>query len=163
MIEKDIEIIENLQHELNSNLKNGMGPFLAAIYDKNYNIISKAQNTVVKDNCSNNHAEMNVIKEAQKKLGAYNLSEFDLSIYVTSEPCIMCLGAIMWSGIKRVYFSTPSCEVEKITGFDEGFKPDWKEEFKKRGIEVYSEISAELGAQVLKNYVKSGGIVYKPR
>lgn len=161
MNEKDIEIIKNLQEELSLNLDKG-GPFLAAIYDKNYNLISKAQNSVIQDNCSNCHAEVNTIRLAQKTLDTYNLAPYNLGIYVTSEPCIMCLGAIMWSGIKRVYYSVPSDIVEKITGFDEGFKPNWIEEFKNRDIEVYPEILQESGTAVLEKYVKQGGIIYKP-
>ncbi len=158
----DVEIIKNLQEELLSLINNGCGPFLAAIYDEDYNLIAKAQNTVVKERCSNNHAEMNTIRMAQERLGTYNLSKYNLSIYVTSEPCVMCLGGIMWSGIKKVYYSVPSDKVEKITGFDEGFKPNWIEEFNKRGIEVYPCILEDVGIEVLKTYVKNGGIIYKP-
>ncbi len=161
-MEKDVQIINELLDELNNCIQNGCGPFLAAIYDKNYNLISKAQNTVVNSNCSLCHAEVNAIKLAEEKLGAYSLSKCDLSLYVTSEPCIMCLGAIMWAGIKRVYYSTPSNIVEKITGFNEGYKPDWINQFKKIGIEVYPDILPEKGAMVLEKYVKSGGIIYKP-
>ena len=74
----------------------------------------------------------------------------------------MCLGGIMWSGIKNVYFGVPSCDVERITGFDEGFKPHWFDEFKKRGIKVAGNILLEEGSEVLDYYVKSGRIVYKP-
>ena len=68
----------------------------------------------------------------------------------------------MWSGIKNVYFGVPSKQVEKITGFDEGFKPHWLKEFKKRGIVVYGNIETEAGEKVLDSYVKSGKKVYKP-
>ena len=74
----------------------------------------------------------------------------------------MCLGAIMWSGIKHVYYGVPSKSVESITGFDEGFKPNWLDEFKKRGITVYGNIAKEEGEEILKQYVKSGKPVYKP-
>lgn len=75
---------------------------------------------------------------------------------------MMCIGAIMWSGIKNVYYSVPSKTVEKITGFDEGFKPSWLNEFKKRGIIVYGNIEAKAGEDELKQYVKLGNIIYKP-
>lgn len=68
----------------------------------------------------------------------------------------------MWSGIKNVYFGVPSKKVEQITGFDEGFKPHWLKEFKKRGITVYGNIEPEAGEIVLKNYVDGGKKVYKP-
>ena len=161
-IDKAREIIFNLQQELKNCLDSGCGPFLAAIYDENYNLIAKCTNSVVNENCSNNHAEMNTIKEAQKVLNDYDLSKYNLSIYITAEPCIMCIGAIMWSGIKNVYYGVTSKKVEEITGFDEGFKPNWLEEFKKRNINVAGNIESNLGENILKYYVESGKTVYKP-
>lgn len=156
------KIILNLQQELKKYINKGHGPFLAAIYDSKGNLIAKTANSVVNKTCSHNHAEMNAIKLAEKKLGTYDLSKYNLSIYVTAEPCIMCLGGIMWSGIKSVYYGVPSNRVTKITGFDEGFKPDWFKEFKKRGITVYGQIETEVGEEVLKDYVSQGLTIYKP-
>ena len=68
----------------------------------------------------------------------------------------------MWSGIKEVYYGVPSKSVENITGFDEGFKPHWFKEFKKRGIIVYGNIETELGEEELHNYVNSSKKIYKP-
>ena len=156
------EIITKLQNELLVCIENGCGPFLAAIYDENGNLIAKEANSVVNKNCSNNHAEMNTIKKAQEILGAYDLSKHNLSLYVTAEPCIMCIGGIMWSGIKNVFYSVSSKKVEKITGFDEGFKPNWLKEFKKRGIVVYGNIESKLGEAVLEKYLENNGKIYKP-
>lgn len=156
------KIIKALQKEMSDYTQKGSGPFVAAIYNKKGELISKAANSVVNEKCSNNHAEMNAIKLAEEKLGTYDLSPFNLKIYVTAEPCIMCLGGIMWSGIKEVYFGVPSSSVENITGFDEGFKPQWFEEFKKRGIVVYGNIETELGEEELEKYMSDGKKVYKP-
>ena len=160
---KASKIILDLQQELKKYINKGYGPFLAAIYDSKGNLIAKAANNVVNKSCSNNHAETNAIKLAEKKLNTYDLSPYNLSIYVTSEPCMMCLGSIMWSGIKAVYYGVPSNRVSKITGFDEGFKPNWLSEFKKRGITVYGQIEQGMGEKVLKDYVKQGHTVYKPK
>ena len=157
------KIILELQHELKKYINMGRGPFLAAIYDSKGNLIAKAANSVVNKYCSHNHAEMNAIKLAEKKLRTYDLSKYNLSLYVTSEPCMMCLGAIMWSGIKEVYYGVPSKRVTKITGFDEGFKPDWFNEFKKRGITVYGQIEQGAGEQVLQDYVTQGHTIYEPK
>ncbi len=157
------KIILDLQQELKKYIAKGHGPFLAAVYDSKGNLIAKAANNVVNKSCSNNHAEINAIKLAEKKLGTYDLSPYNLSMYITSEPCMMCLGAIMWSGIKAVYYGVPSERVTKITGFDEGFKPNWYNEFKKRGITVYGQIETDAGEQVLKDYAKQGHTVYKPK
>lgn len=156
------KVISGLQKEIETYTKNGAGPFVAAIYDEDNNLIVKTCNSVLNDKCSHSHAEMNAIKEAEKHYGTYDLSPYNLSLYVTAEPCIMCLGGIMWSGIKNVYYGVPSDKVEEITGFDEGFKPNWHDEFKKRGITVYGNIASEEGEKALRDYVLNGNTVYKP-
>ena len=161
-VETAVKIITELQNDIPSFANNGSGPFVAAVYDDKGNLVAKTANSVVNEQCSNNHAEVNVIKLAEEKLKTYDLSPYNLKLYVTAEPCIMCLGAIMWSGIKEVYYGVPSKSVERITGFDEGFKPHWFKEFKKRGIVVYGNIEPSLGEKELKDYVNCGHTIYKP-
>lgn len=157
------KIITELYNELPDYIARGHGPFLAAIYDADGNLITKTANSVITDTCSHNHAEMNAIRAAEEKLRTYDLSSHNLSLYVTAEPCIMCLGGIMWSGIRAVFFGVPSRAVESITGFDEGFKPDWTDEFKCRNITVYGNIEPERGESVLRDYMTQNRIVYKPK
>ena len=157
------KIMLNVQAKTADGIKNGKGPFYAEIYDKNGNFVVASSNSVVEDKCCLFHAEVNTIKKAHDKFKEYSLAPEDLTIYVNAEPCIMCAGAIMWSGIKTVYFGVPSSEVEKITGFDEGYKPNWIKEFKKRGITVYGNIEPLAGKKVLIDYVNSGKEIYKPR
>jgi len=156
------KIILGLQREMPRKFKQGYGPFLAAIYDEDGKLIAKTQNSVIPGCDCTNHAEMNAIRAAQKKLKTYDLSKYNLSLYVTAEPCIMCAGGIMWSGIKNIYFSVYSKDVETITGFDEGYKPNWIEQFKLRGINVYGGIEEEYGKKILRMYVDQGNTVYKP-
>ena len=161
-IEIASRIISDLQKDISKFAADGYGPFVAAIYDEKYSLVAKTVNSVVKDNNSNAHAEMKAIKLAEEKYGSYDLSPFNLKLYITSEPCMMCLGAIMWSGIKEVYYGVPSDSVEKITGFCEGYKPNWMEEFKKLGISVCGNIEADLGEQELLKYVAGGKKIYNP-
>jgi len=72
-VETASKIIIGLQNDMQSFTKNGSGPFVAAIYDSEGNLIVKVVNTVVNEQCSNNHAEMNAIKAAEKKFGTYDL------------------------------------------------------------------------------------------
>ena len=161
-VETASKIISELQREIPDFTTKGSGPFVAAIYDGKGNLVVKVANSVVNEHNSNNHAEMNAIKAAEDKLGTYDLAPYNLSLYVTAKPCMMCIDGIMWSGIKAVYYSVPSKDVEEITGCDEGFKPHWFQEFKKRGIVVYGNIEPEIGKQELHRYVKDGKEVYKP-
>jgi len=157
------QIISKMQQELMEYIANGSGPFLAALYDSDNNLIAKEANSVIRESCSHNHAEMNTIRAAEKKLGTYDLSPYHLKLYVTAEPCMMCLGGILWSGIKEVYYGVPSKRVEQITGFDEGFKPRWFDEFKKRDITVYGNIAVAEGEQALTEYMNQGKTIYKPQ
>jgi len=91
------------------------GPFGAVIVKDN-KIISKAHNLVLKTNDPTAHAEINAIKEASSKLNSFDLSGCEL--YTTCEPCPMCLGAIFWARIDRVYFGATKLDAQKA-GFDD--------------------------------------------
>ena len=162
-LENANKVMQNVHNKTAEGVRNGKGPFYAEIYDANGNLVISSSNSVVEDNCCLHHAEINTIKKAHEKFKEYSLAPENLTIYINAEPCIMCAGAIMWSGIKTVYFGVPSSEVERITGFDEGYKPNWIKEFKKREITVYGNIEQQAGEKVLEDYVNSGKKIYKPR
>lgn len=92
------------------------GPFGAAIV-KDGKIIALANNTVIKDNDPTAHGEMNAIRQACNKLGTFDLSGCEL--YTTSEPCPMCMSAIIWSNISKVYYG---CTVNDAA--DIGFRDE---------------------------------------
>lgn len=93
------------------------GPFGAVITDSDGNIISIKHNTVLKDNDPTAHAEVNAIREACKILNTHDLSDY--TIYSSCEPCPMCLSAIIWSNIKKVYYSSTRIDAENIGFRDE--------------------------------------------
>ncbi len=81
----------------------GGGPF-GAVISKRGKIVSEAFNMVVLSNDPTAHAEIIAIRKAAVALGSYDLS--GCVIYSSCEPCPMCLGAIYWSGIKRVVYAS---------------------------------------------------------
>ncbi|MDD5502800.1 MAG: nucleoside deaminase [Candidatus Thermoplasmatota archaeon] len=91
------------------------GPFGACII-KDGKVISKARNTVLSENDSTCHAEINAIREACRKLGTFDL--FGCMIYSTTEPCPMCFSAIHWARIDAIVYGTKIANVEKL-GFNE--------------------------------------------
>jgi guanine deaminase len=95
----------------------GSGPF-GAIIVKNGIVISSATNRVVASHDPTAHAEVVAIRMASEKLGTHDLSGCDL--YCSCEPCPMCLGAIYWSGIINVYYSTGRESAAKA-GFNDSF------------------------------------------
>jgi guanine deaminase len=78
------------------------GPFGACIA-KDGRLISIAHNRVLKYNDPTLHAEMQAISQAARALGRFDLS--DCELYTSCEPCPMCLGAVYWARIKRVYYA----------------------------------------------------------
>jgi tRNA(Arg) A34 adenosine deaminase TadA len=162
---RDEVMVEELQKRLAERIAGGSacGPFMAAIADAEGNVLAEAANSVVESGQSHCHAEMNAIALAERKLGHWNLSGRGLTLYSSAEPCMMCLGGILWCGIERVVYGVSTADVERITGFDEGFKPKWREEFAKRGIEVVGPLLEDLGRSVLADYVRHAGLIYQSR
>jgi guanine deaminase len=99
------------------NVKNKKGGPFSAIIIKNGKIISSAYNSVTIKNDPTAHAEIEAIRKAAKKLKNYDLSGCEL--FSSCEPCPMCLGAIYWAQIKKIY-----CCADKKTAAKYGFKDE---------------------------------------
>ena len=97
------------------------GPFGAVILKDN-EMIASSHNTVIKTNDPTAHAEVNAIRIASKKLNRFDLS--DCILLTSSEPCPMCLSAIMWAGIKKVYYGCDIHDAKEI-GFSDEFIYDY--------------------------------------
>lgn len=95
--------------------KNQGGPF-GAIVVKDGKIVGKGNNQVTSTNDPTAHAEILAIREACKNLNTFVLS--DCEIYASSEPCPMCLAAIYWARLKKIYFAATCADAAKI-GFDD--------------------------------------------
>src|ERR1035437_419042 len=105
---KAIEIASNAISE-------GGGPF-GAIIVKEDKIISEAFNRVVLNNGPTAHAEILAIRQASSVLRSHDLD--GCALYSSCEPCPMCLGAIYWSGIKKVVYSSDRTDAENA-GFSD--------------------------------------------
>ena len=101
----------------NENTQNQGGPFGAVIV-KDGKIIAASGNTVTLDNDPTAHAEVNTIRQACKQLGTFNLEGCE--IYSSCEPCPMCLSAIYWAHIDKLYYATTKDDAASI-GFDDSF------------------------------------------
>ena len=85
----------------NESVERGGGPFGAVIV-KDGEIIAGSSNSVTLDNDPTAHAEVNTIRQACRQLGTFDLS--GCTIYTSCEPCPMCLGAIYWARLGRIYY-----------------------------------------------------------
>lgn len=93
------------------------GPFGCVIV-KEGKIIARGHNEVLKRHDATCHGEMMAIRKASKKLNSFDLSGCEL--YTTGEPCPMCLGAILWAHIDKVYYGCNVTDTKEI-GFDDLF------------------------------------------
>ncbi len=99
------------------NLNQDGGPF-GAVIAKDGEILATGVNRVT-DSCDPTaHAEVSAIRNAAKKLGTFDLSGYE--IYSSCEPCPMCLGAIYWARLDKLYYGNTK-EDAKVIGFDDSF------------------------------------------
>lgn len=139
------------------------GPFGAAIFSSKTNkLLAYGVNLVTYANISILHAEIVTFILAQKKLKSYTLNfdneEFEL--FSSSEPCAMCLGACLWSGVKKVVYGAPAKYAREI-GFDEGpvFPESWQY-LQQKGIQLKTNVLADKARKVLLEYKNKQGIIY---
>lgn len=98
-------------------VRNGGGPF-GAVIARMGEIIAEGSNGVTIQNDPTAHAEVSAIRKACQKLGTFDLSGCD--IYTSCEPCPMCLGAIYWSHLDKIYYANDRKDAANI-GFDDDF------------------------------------------
>lgn len=99
------------------NVRNGGGPF-GAVIAKEGEIIATGVNRVT-DSCDPTaHAEVSAIRAAAHKLKTFDLSGCE--IYTSCEPCPMCLGAIYWAHLDKMYYGNNKTDAKEI-GFDDSF------------------------------------------
>jgi tRNA(Arg) A34 adenosine deaminase TadA len=100
------------------NIRTGRGGPFAAVVVREGLIVASATNTVTSANDPTAHAEINAIRAACQVLLTYQLTDCDL--YTTCEPCPMCMGAIYWARLAKVYYANTREDASKI-GFDDSF------------------------------------------
>ena len=115
--EQDKTFMREAIHLADESVKNGGGPFGAVIV-RDGEIIAGSANSVTRDNDPTAHAEVNTIRQACRKLGTFDLS--DCVIYTSCEPCPMCLGAIYWAHLDRIYYGNTRMDAAEID-FDDDF------------------------------------------
>ena len=115
-----------------ANVENGGGPF-GAVIARGGEIIATGVNRVTANCDPTAHAEVSAIRAAAQKLGTFNLSGCE--IYSSCEPCPMCLGAIYWARLDRLFYGNTKTEAARI-GFDDAF--------------IYKELALPLSERTLR-------------
>jgi tRNA(Arg) A34 adenosine deaminase TadA len=144
------------------------GPFAAGVFERDSGrLVVIGVNRVMPLNCSSAHAEVMALSVAQQMLQTYDLGGPGLpahQLVVNWRPCIMCYGAVIWSGVRSLVVAGSGPELERITGFDEGPVPaSWAGELHGRGIEVVDGVLREQACAVFQAFRDSGHVVYNAR
>jgi guanine deaminase len=100
------------------NVNEGQGGPFGAVIVKDGMVVARSANKVVPTNDPTAHAEVSAIRLACQELGTYNLEGCE--IYTSCEPCPMCLGAIYWARIDKIYYANTKADAAAI-GFDDNF------------------------------------------
>ena len=151
----------NVEHESG-------GPFAAGVFAaESGRLLAAGVNRVEPLTLSPAHAEIMAIAFAQKRLKNWDLGHdaaAPTQLVASSQPCLMCLGAVLWSGVTSLVYGAEAADVAAILGFDEGPLPaDWRRELRIRGIHVEGGRLRGEAVAVLKLYKKGKGTVYNSR
>ncbi len=129
---------------------NDGGPFGAVIV-KNGEIIGRGHNRVAKNNDPTCHGEMEAIRNACNNVGSFDLSDAD--IYTTGQPCVMCLGAILWANINHIYYGCSIAENDMIGFRDDVFSQTLQINMDKLQDRI-SQIDHEECLELFRDYMK---------
>ena len=99
------------------NIASGGGPF-GAVITRDGEIIATGVNRVTSEHDPTSHAEVNAIRSPCRKLNTFDLAGCE--IYTSCQPCPMCLGAIYWAHIDKIYYGNTKTDAKEI-GFDDSF------------------------------------------
>lgn len=129
---QDREFMQKAIDKSLESIKKGGGPFGAVIV-KDGKIIAEESNSVVPGHDPTAHAEVNAIRKACQVLGTHILK--GCTIYTSCEPCPMCLGAIYWSRLDKIFMANTKEDAKNID-FDDSFIYDEikKDDLKTRTI-----------------------------
>ena len=132
--------------------KNYGGPFGACIV-KDGKIIGKGINRVIKDNDPTAHAEIIAIRNACKSINSHDLSGCEL--YTSCYPCPMCLSAIIWANIKKVYYANTKEDAANI-GFRDDYIYDYidklSDNIQDKSVLDLKSLNREDAIEVFKRY-----------
>ncbi len=140
------------------------GPFGAAIFEgASGKLVAVGMNSVVRlDNCTL-HGEMVAFMMANRRLGSFTLGAAGMpqhELFTSCEPCAMCLGATLWSGVKRVVYGAGREDASRLD-FEEGpvFPASYKY-LEDRGITIVRDVLRPEARAVLERYRLKRGKIY---
>jgi len=121
-------------------VEKGGGPF-GAVIAKDGEVIAATSNSVTLLNDPTAHAEVSCIREACRKLGTFDLSGCD--VYTSCEPCPMCLGAIYWAHLDRIFYANNRKDAAEIDFADDFIYQELEKPLTNRSLPVIPLLRTE--------------------
>jgi guanine deaminase len=115
----DRDMMDLAIREAEAGIRYGHGGPFGAVVVRDGRVIGKGHNRVIKNQDPTCHGEVEAIRDACRNTGSFDLEGAD--IYTTSEPCPMCLGAVLWAGIRNIYYGCNREDAEHIGFRDKVF------------------------------------------
>ena len=148
-------------------LRGSGGPFGAAVFSiPDGHLVSVGINSVERLHNSVLHAEVMALMLAEKQLTHYSLhgdAGHSYELFSSCEPCAMCLGAVLWSGVSRVVCAASKQDALEL-GFDEGpVYPESYTHLEERGIRIEHGLLADEAKAILGLYLKRDGLIYNAK
>ena len=131
--EQDKQFMREAIRLANESVERGGGPFGAVIV-KDGEIVAGSSNSVTIDNDPTAHAEVNTIRKACQKLRSFDLS--GCTIYTSCEPCPMCLGAIYWARIGKIFYGNTRKDARDIDFADDFIYEELELPLEKRTVPI---------------------------
>ena len=154
----NLEIMRLGIEEARKTMKQDIGGPFGAVVVKDGEVVAVSSNHVLANNDPTAHAEVMAIRKACEKLGTHDLSGCE--IYATGYPCPMCLSAIIWANIKKVYVCGMPEDAEKI-----GFRDDFiyrfiQDKMKDEDVLAIEELGSEPARELYDEYASLNKVIY---
>lgn len=142
----EIKFMDIALEEAYKGIENGDGGPFGAVVVLDGKVIGKGHNCVLRDNDPTMHGEILAIRNACKSISSHSLEGAEL--YTTAEPCPMCMGAILWANISKVYYGCNREDTESI-----GFRDNAFYKMIEKDTSISSEFEREKCLALFNDYM----------
>lgn len=151
MTDDDIRFMKRaIELSEKTSLIDSAGGVFGSVIVRDGEILGEGANRVVAENDPTWHGEMEAIRKACKKTGSFKLR--GATLYTSAEPCPMCMAAVYWAGIERVYYGATNADALEYGDFDDSMiYGELKKPVSQRSIKC-TQIMQEEAVEVWKKY-----------
>ena len=140
-MDKEKQFMQRAIHLAEKGMENGSGGPFGAVIVRNIEIIGEGYNSVIRFSDPTAHAEILAIRQAAQKINSFHLD--GCTLYTSCEPCPMCLGAIYWARIQKIYYACTRHDAAEIDFNDHFIYKEMAKDMEERQIEAKNLLRGE--------------------